>query len=229
MSTGKTVSDMITRIAAEMGQRTDLVASGQIFSAIQDAVTINAKERFRFNENQPLAPFTFTLTPGTAFYGAAADARIPQLYKIDYINYLLGTEIYQVWRAMDPEQVYLANQAGPNQTGQPELWAYDGDTIVFYPYPNVAYPVTVGGYMAVAGPTAANDPSIINPWMNDAERLIRARAKYELAVHVTRNDKMAAMMSPDNGSGGAAERYYNELKSEASKIRGTSRIRAMPF
>ena len=65
--------------------------------------------------------------------------------------------------------------------------------------------------------------------MNEAERLIRSRAKYEIALHITRNDKMIAAMSPDEGSGGASERYYDELKGEANKIRGTSRVRAMRF
>jgi hypothetical protein len=40
-----------------------------------------------------------------------------------------------------------------------------------------------------------------NIWMNDAEMLIRSRAKYEIALNFTRNDKMVAAMSPDDGSG----------------------------
>lgn len=228
MSVGKTFTNMVSRITFELGQRTDLASNGTIASAINDAVEVYQKERFRFNELQPLAPFSFNMVPGTAYYGAAADARIPQLYKIDYLNYLLGGEVYRIWRASSPEEVYLANQAGTTQTGQPELFAYDGDTLVFYPYPNVAYPITVGGYLAVAGPTdLVNDTT--NPWMNAAERLIRTRAKYEIALHVTRNKDMIAALSPDYGSGGACERYFNELVGEANKIRGTSRIRAMQF
>jgi hypothetical protein len=89
--------------------------------------------------------------------------------------------------------------------------------------------MTVGGYMAVDGPTGSDDPSSTNVWMNQAERLIRSRAKYEIALHVTRNKDMIAMMSPDDGSGGACERYFNELKGETNKIVATSRIRAMRF
>lgn len=227
MSTGKTFNNMVSRITFELGQRTDLANNGTIASAINDAVEVYQKERFRFNELQPLAPFTFNTVPGTVYYGVAADARIPQLYKIDYLNYLLGTEVYKISRAVSPEQVYLANQAGATQTGQPELWAWDGDSIVFYPSPNIAYPITVGGYLAVAGPLPANyGTDTTNPWMNAAERLIRTRAKYEIALHVTRNEKMITMYSP---VGGMCEKYFEELKGEANKIRGTSRVRAMQF
>ena len=86
--------------------------------------------------------------------------------------------------------------------------------------------------MALAGPDLSNPVGLAdttNPWMNEAERLIRSRAKYEIAMHFTRNDKMAAAMSPVEGSGGLSEFYYNELKGEASKIRGTSRVRGMKF
>lgn len=229
MASGNTFTAMVAQIAFELGRRTDLVAT-VIPTAINDAISIYAKERFRFNELQPLNPFTINMVPGTVYYGAAADARIPQLYKIDYIDYLLGTTIMRIDRAPDPNRVYLANQAGAIQTGQPELWAYDGDTLVFYPSPNIAYPLTIGGYLAVAGPLPANyGTDTTNPWMNAAERLIRSRAKYEIALHTTRNPTMQAAMSPDFGSGGACERYYSELKSEGNKIRGTSRIRAMQF
>jgi hypothetical protein len=82
--------------------------------------------------------------------------------------------------------------------------------------------------MAVAGPLpAAYGSDTVNPWMNAAERLIRSRAKYEISVHVTRNKDMIAAMAPSGG--GMSEVYYDELKSEANKIRGTSRIRAMQF
>lgn len=229
MATGNSFNAMVAQIAFELGRRTDLVAD-VIPRAINDAIQIYQKERFRFNELQPLAPFTFNMVPGTLYYGVAADPRIPQLYKIDYLDYVLGTTLMRIWRASDPNQVYLANQAGPIQMGQPELWAYDGDTLVFYPSPNIAYPVTVGGYLAVAGPVPAGYATdTTNPWMNAAERLIRSRAKYEIALHTTRNKDMQMAMSPDDGSGGACERYYNELKSEANKIRGTSRVRAMQF
>ena len=235
MATGKTLQTMITRIASELGQRSDLAPGGAyptvITDAIADAIQIYAKERFRFNELAPLTPFTFNTIQVQYIYTSADDARIGLLMDIDWINYVLGNTPCRLSRVF-PEEVYLATI--PNQqSGPPTSWAWDGQSIVIYPAaPAQSYPITIGGYLAVAGPdstTPAGLADTTNPWMNDAEMLIRSRAKYEIAMNFTRNDKMVAAMAPDNGSGGATERFYNMLKSEASKIRGTSRVRPMQF
>ena len=226
MATGNSLQAMIARIGYELGSRTDLVANGAIQSAINDAIEIYQKERFRFNELQPIAPFVINTVMAQAIYTGADDPRIPQLYKIDYINYLLGNTVMKMDRGF-PEEVYLALQ-NIQMAGPPQLWAWDGNSIVIYPRPpSTVYPLTIGGYLAYPPPVSPTDTT--NAWMNDAERLIRSRAKYEIALHVTRNTQIITMMSPDDGSGGACERYFDELKSEANKIRGTSRIRAMHF
>lgn len=228
MSVGNSFNAMVAQIAFELGRRTDLIAT-VIPRAINDAISIYAKERFRFNELQPLSPFTINTVQGEAYYGAAADARIPKLYKIDYINFQLGNVNSKMTRTV-PEDIYLALQDN-QESGPPSDWAWDGQTIIIYPRaPAEVFPLTVGGYMQVDGPlSAAYDTDTTNPWMNDAERLIRSRAKYEIALHVTRNKDMQTAMSPVVDSGGASDVYYKELKGEANKIRGTSRIRAMQF
>ena len=235
MATGKSLQTMINRIASELGQRFDLAPGGAypsvIIDAITDAITIYQKERFRFNELQPLTPFVLNSVQGQYIYTSADDARIALLMDIDWINYLLGNTPCRLTRVF-PEDVYLATIPG-QQAGPPTSWAWDGQSIVIYPAaPAISYPITIGGYLAVAGPDPTSPTYLTddtNPWMNDAEMLIRSRAKYEIALNFTRNDKMVAAMAPDNGSGGASERFYNMLKSEASKIRGTSRIRPMQF
>ena len=100
---------MIARIGYELGSRTDLVTNGSVQSAINDAIQIYQKERFRFNELQPIAPFVINTVQGQAIYTVADDARIPTLYKIDYINYLLGNTVEKMDRGF-PEEVYLALQ-----------------------------------------------------------------------------------------------------------------------
>lgn len=230
MATGNTFNAMVAQIVFELGRRTDLQAT-VVPRAINDAIQIYQKERFRFNENQPLSPFTFNTVQGQPYYGVAADARIPKLYKIDYLNYLLGVTVEKMTRTV-PEDIYLALQNN-QQAGPPSSWAWDGNSIIIYPSPPAqVYTITVGGYMQVAGPTdLANDTT--NPWMNEAERLIRSRAKYEISLHVTRNKDMVRAMSPNEENDGLPEgaslQAFNELKAEANKIRGTSRVRAMPF
>lgn len=229
MASNASLNTMIARIVSELGQRADLAPGGAyptvITNAIADAIQIYQKERFRFNENLPLTPFTFMTVAGQPYYDISTVPNIQKLYKIDYLNYLLGATTEKMERLM-PEDIYLALLQGTT-AGPPEEWAWDGQSIIMYPSPNIPYLITVGGYMALAAPTDPAD--MTNPWMNEAERLIRSRAKYEIALHFTRNPAMIAAMSPDEGSGGASERYYAELKSEANKIRGTSRIRAMRF
>lgn len=225
MSVGNSFNAMVAQIAFELGRRTDLTAA-VIPRAINDAIQIYAKDRFRFNENQPLTPFLLNTVANKYIYTAADDARVAQLYKVDYINYLLGSTNNKMSRDV-PEAVYLATIAGTS-SGPPGFWAYDGDSIAIYPQPNQVYQLTIGGYWAYPAPTdLAGD--VTNPWMNAAERLIRSRAKYEIALHVTRNKDMQAAMSPAVDSGGASDVYYKELKGEANKIRGTGRIRAMRF
>lgn len=230
MATGNSLSAMITAVAYELGQRTDLQANGTILRYILNAIEIYQKERFRFNELQPLTPFTLNTVQGQYIYTVADDARIPQLYKIDYINYLLGSTTERMARYF-PEEIYLLLQNG-TEAGPPEAWAWDGQSIVMYPRPpSTSYLLTIGGYLAVAAPgtDAPGLADTTNVWMNEAEMLIRSRAKYEIALNVTRNAEMLKLMSPLEGSGGAAEQAYNMLKGEANKIRGTSRVRPMPF
>lgn len=226
MATGNSRDQMVTAITYELGARSDLAANGTILRYINNAIEIYQKERFRFNELQPISPFTLNTVQGQYIYDAGSDIRIPRLYDIDYINYILGTTVEKMLRET-PENVYLALQTG-QEAGPPQTWAWDGQSIIIYPNPPAqSYQLTIGGYLQFPGPTDGADTS--NVWMNDAEMLIRSRAKFEIATHVTRDEKMMARMNYKPGSDGAADQAYRMLKSEANKIRGTSRVRAMQF
>lgn len=231
MSVGNTFNAMVAQIVFELGQRTDLQAT-VVPRAINDAIQIWQKERFRFNENRPLTPFTINTVANQYIYTALDDPRIAQLFLVDYINYLLGSTNNKMHREV-PESIYLATING-TASGPPGWWAYDGNSIAIYPAPNQVYQLTVGGYWVLAGPLASDyGTDTANPWMNEAERLIRCQAKYIIARDVTRNkDMMQAMspMQPQNGEDGHATYWaFRELKSEANKIRGTSRVRGMKF
>lgn len=219
---------MYDRIQFELGDRTDLRANGAIAKAVATAIAAYQKERFRFNENTP-DQFQFNTTANLAYYSRVQDARIPLLYRVDAINYLLAQTTIRMER-QSPESIYLSLLTG-QVAGPPQNWAWDGDNIIIYPRPNTAYLLTVLGYFTLAAPTDPADTS--SPWTNAAERLIRSRAKYEIFRHVTRNMEMAEMMSPMPAQPGEQghEAYwaYCELKGEYSKIRGTSRIRPMRF
>src|ERR1700753_1451807 len=106
MATGKSLNDMIAQIVLDLCGRTDLQANGSIAAAINDAIQIYQKERFRFNETQPLTPFLLFTNIDQYIYTGVDDARIPQLYKVDYINYLLGSTNNKMERDT-PESIYL--------------------------------------------------------------------------------------------------------------------------
>ena len=73
-----------------------------------------------------------------------------------------------------------------------------------------------------------------NRWFTDGEKLIRSRAKYELAVNVLRDPTLAQMMSPfppdeNGGVAGAAWDAYTMLSGEAATMTARGAIKAMAF
>jgi hypothetical protein len=93
------------------------------------------------------------------------------------------------------------------------------------------FKMTVGGHVTYSAPANLNVAG--NRWMIDGERLIRSRAKYELAMHVLNDSDLAMRMSPmDPNSGqqpGTSWLAFKELKGEANKLTGRGVIRPMYF
>ena len=224
-----TLQDMITRVGAEL-RRPDLVASGQVATAINDAIKIYQKERFRFSDAGPSTPPTFNTVAGQWIYASADNANIPTWFYVEDLNVTIGNTTVELSHYR-PEEIYLLNQNG-TQSGQPECWAYDGNSVILYPIPSAAWMITMVGHVLVPAPATTVETN--NPWMTVAEQLIRSRAKYEIALHVTRNPEMAQDMSPDadggrQGKAGATYRAWRSLKGETNKVKGRGRIVAMRF
>lgn len=224
-----TLQDMISRVGAEL-RRPDLITGGQIKSAILDAITVYQKERFRFSDAGPSTPPTFNTVAGQWIYKATDNVNIPTWLYVEALNVEIGSTTDELTHSR-PEEIYRLHELG-TQSGQPTEWAYDGNSVILYPTPDQAFTITMVGHILVPAP-ATNDEAG-NPWMVEAEQLIRARAKYEIAVHVTRNAEMAQDMSPDmdgnrQGRPGATYRAYRMLKGETNKVKGRGRIVAMRF
>src|SRR5262249_23920693 len=62
-----------------------------------------------------------------------------------------------------------------------------------YPPPGQVYPVRIAGHFRLGAP--ASDLEAGNVWMVEAERLIRSRAKYELAIHWLKDGELATTMA----------------------------------
>jgi hypothetical protein len=221
------LATMKARIASEIA-RSDLTT--QIASAITDAIGIYQKERFRFNEAVPDDAKSFQTVAGQAIYTANDLADIATVQSLDYLLMQVGVTLFALKRE-DPEIVRMYNQTS-QMMGQPGWFAYEGNELILAAIPDKAYTIILGGYFVAPAP--ASDDEVGNKWMTDAERLIRARAKYEIACHVTRNAKMKQDMSPDapednGGMVGATYREERLLKAEANRITGRGIIRPMQF
>jgi hypothetical protein len=103
-------------------------------------------------------------------------------------------------------------------TGQPSEYVWYGESLRLYPVPDDVYTIRLAGVFVAAAPAADDEAS--NPWMTKAERLIRSRAKLELALHVLRDQELSAAM------GEAVRDAWDDLKTSTNRLTGTGRIRA---
>lgn len=204
---------MKTRIADELA-RSDLTS--QIALAITDAIGFYQNERFAFNESRDI---TFTTVAGQEFYGAAANAAIPNMFSFDYLILYLGSIPWPV-RRRTPFEVELLNNNGL-VTGQPYNYAWYNKQIRLGPVPSDVFTMRVAGRITFAAPSDDNDTS--NPWMNDAEKLIRSRAKYELALNVIRDADLAQIQAAQT------QEAFDQLKGLANRLTATGNIAPTQF
>jgi hypothetical protein len=208
-----TYGDMKTRIASEM-HREDI--STQIAEAILSAVEFYSASRFAGNE----ARGTITTIAGTKFYGTdtASPGTLPSdIAEIDQISLTVSGRTYALDR--QPHSLIESIDSVSLQA-TPRDWAWYAGQLRLYPTPNDAYTVTLSYQQILTALSADNDS---NFWTNDAEQLIRCRAKRMLCMHVTGDQETANAMF-------VAEREaLSQLKKKTNKLEASGRIRATPF
>ena len=208
-----TLAAMQSRIADELA-RSDL--STQITNCINDAIEFYQSERFVFNETRDL---TFNTVAGQEFYTAADQVDIPNLEAFDYIILYLGNIPWPLHRRQ-PIEIEKLNQNGLMR-GQPWNFCYYNKQVRFGPVPDNVYNMRIAAQNRIAAPASGNEAN--NPWMVDAEKLIRCRAKRELFVHYIRNEKQAAIMKLSE------DEAFDELKGRTNRLLGTTMIQPMIF
>lgn len=211
------IATMKARITREIGGRTDLVT--EIGEAINDAIDVYQDDRFYFNESRDI---TFPTVPGQEFYTSADNANIPNLEAIDFIFKVVGITSTELTYVL-PDVMEDISNSGTFQ-GEPYEYTYYQQKIRLFPVPNSAITIRIGAHILLAGPTSDTDAT--NPWLIEAERLIRSRAKFILATQVTLDQGMAAAMDPDTGE---AARAFDEVKGRTNRITGTGTIAAVQF
>lgn len=210
-----TLSVMKTRIADELA-RDDLTS--QIAYAITDAIGAYENLRFHFNEGRAV---TFSTVASQEFYDEDDAAGIATIQKIDYVVLYIGDTPYHL-EPMKPADIETASTNGTN-TGQPGWFCWYGNQIRIYPNPADAWTIRIGASIKAAAP--ASDSETGNPWMTHAERLIRSRAKLELALHVLKDQDLANTMNA------AVTEALEQLVRRTNQLTqvGNGRVEAMEF
>ena len=197
-----TLTAMKARIASEL-RRSDLTT--QIASAISTAIEAHRDERWFWTERRDV---TFTTVIDQEFYDSDDQAQIANLIKIDYLKLIVGNTVFDLL----PDHPAEIEGASTNatSTGQPGWFVFYQRQIRLYPIPAGAWTVRIAGQFIYAAP--ATDDEADNFWMTKAERLVRSRAKYELALHVLRDTALAQTMAT------ATTEALDQLKRETNKL-----------
>jgi hypothetical protein len=175
-----TYLDMQTRIADEL-DRSELTS--QIKKAIVSAVKHYERKTFYFSETS----FTFATVAGQRNYGSADAAAIATAPSIEILNgSFYGTRVPLDKVAFDD----IDQKTSMTITrAMPEEWAYRTEEIWLYPVPDAVYTITAYHIPRLTELSADADT---NAWTNDAEELIRSRAKIDLLRNVIRGTDMEA-------------------------------------
>ncbi len=201
-----TYSDMQARIADEMA-RTDL--TNQIQLAILSAINFYKDERFWFNEGEvtfnTIIGLDHQIVPTT--FGEVDEITVT----VSGNRYVMDLVSYDYIRVQVSQQTLM---------GQPERAAIFEEDIWYDPIPDRVYPIILSGLIYFATLSGASDSNV---WTNEAESLIRCRAKSILYTHVTRNDKMAAAMDARES------RHLAKLRQKTVQRTAASKLKAMRF
>jgi hypothetical protein len=175
-----TYLDMINRISDE-SLRSDMAS--QIKLCIQDAIGHYEVERFWFNQFRDR---TFMTTAGQEFYGEVDHVDIPLVLEFDAATLTVGSTR---WPLVKTGYVEIEDwNADASARGQPTHYAYWGRQIRLYPVPDNAYQIRLSGLFKLPALVADGDA---NAWTEDAEELVRHRAKAILYSQYLRDDANA--------------------------------------
>lgn len=178
-----TLATMRSRIIDET-MRPDLETA--IGREIIAAINFYRSRRFWFTEKDTVVLFNTVV--GQSDYAAAAQANIPNLISIDSISIFHDGETTAL-RMIDQ----LKMEAWLNDTGalrgDPSFYSYYGQRLRLYAIPDAVSPVRIAGVIRVAAPASDTEPD--NPWMTDAEELIRMRASGKIYANLMRDPQQA--------------------------------------
>ncbi len=210
-----TLAIMRTRIAKELRRTGAAGIDADIDEAIATAIAEYQSHRFTFNESRSL---TFETVADQAVYTATDDADIGSIIALDYVTFQIGDTSY----TLVPGDIEDLDLSTNSSSGMPSKYVVYDEAIRLWPAPSASgWTVRIAGHMTVAAP--ASETEADNPWMTKAEKLIRCRAKRELALHRLRDPDLAALVGNEELDA------LNKLERRRNDLIGTGRIRPMAF
>lgn len=206
-----TLAVMKDRIRRELRRGNALDAD--LGPAIETAIDAYRSHRWWWSESRTVA--VFNTVAGTEFYNAASPgaSALARLKSIDYVLLYISNQPFRLQYMRPAEMDAAAFGMAP---GQPSYFAWYDENLRLYPMPADVYQLRVAGVFSVAAP--ALEGEIGNPWMTHAERLIRSRAKLELALHRLRDQQLAQDMAA------AVDDAFAQLKGETAGKVGTGYV-----
>jgi hypothetical protein len=182
-----TLGDLKARIADEL-LRSDLTA--QIAKAITSAIAHYGRQEFYFN--QARSSGTFNTVASQEWYSTsdlAAIATSPRIISLTLVN---DTTRYEITRRTFDEIEVMASDSVAG--GMPTDWAYWRKQVRLWPIPDQVWSITMNYVDRLAAPA---DDASSNAWTleDDAEELIRTRAKIDLLVNVIRRPDMGGELT----------------------------------
>lgn len=209
-----TLAIMKQRIADELS-RSDLAT--QTSYAISDAIAKWQRLRFYFNETSHEG-YEFDTITNQETYSGLDDPNLPWFYDVDDVFVVVGVNKYRVKR-IDPT-LYRINQM-PYFRGQPYNYMWLGQSFSFSPIPNTVYTMKVVGHYKITEPLTDSEAG--NPWMTDAERLIRQTAKRILYQDILLDTEAASACMA------AETEAFESLKAASATMTANRQIAPMEF
>lgn len=210
-----TYLEMQERIAQEL-HRTDLTAPIQ--RAIKSAIASYESNRFFRGEKRG----TITTISGQRFYGTGTESpgTLPSdIVEIDTITTTVNNRVYKLDQ-VSYEHLEDIDAGVTPLSGYPRLWAWYAEQIRVYPSPNSAYTLTIS--YQYARPVLSADTDT-NFWTEDAEELIRNRAKKDLAMSVMYDQEVASLCASMEAAA------FKSLKTQTVKLLSSNQLTPTAF
>ena len=167
-----TFGEIISQVANDLA---DSNINSEIGDEINAAIREYDTRRCWFNEKRDL---TFSTVAAQDFYTSSDNSNIPNLIRIDAMFSTLSSD---KWIIEPMDAIEMERNSPPNDSGRPGFYAYFGQSIRLWPYPDTVYTIRVLGWYRLSELSEDSDTNI---WTQYAAGLLRLSAKRRVLANV---------------------------------------------